>query len=421
MKDLDTIIDYISKNKVDNGKNPPYADFYKGYQDIFFNSKHLINLYRNYEEFIEVAKKGDITKDTIIRVVKKNNQDVDENDIDISSLKTVNIISEYLKAVCKTNDSRQLDYELTSFLNEIGKTDKISAIEKTKKFVLNTDLNYLSLSDMPDLTLDYPFEKSVDKIEDMMIMFRHPNKRYSRLSIMISKMDGDLTLGEKKYTDIFGISVLIKERNVACYYYIKDNDKFIYVPRISSVLLDECQHNCGNCPKIECKEAKSQICKVSRNKIEKGHCLLKAVNPYILLSLFAYCTEMYEGRKTITRKNSPNKRKYDNGMKISVVTTEFNNITEDDIKAEEKISNTEYKLISLEKVYRYEKKAWQGGHHKSPVEHTRSSHPRRIYNKDGTLKRITQVTSTIVNKGNRGNNAEKLYTATLPQDKKNHN
>lgn len=47
-------------------------------------------------------------------------------------------------------------------------------------------------------------------------------------------------------------------------------------------------------------------------------------------------------------------------------------------------------VVRIHDLVKYEQydRTWKGGHHQSPVEHTRAAHERRIFNKDGTLKKV---------------------------------
>jgi len=139
--------------------------------------------------------------------------------------------------------------------------------------------------------------------------------------------------------------------------------------------------------------------------------ILKDVEPFTILSLIAYVYSMYKGRKNINRKNSPVKKAYDKGIKISVAEP----VNETSALDSSIDKNNGFALISLSNHFVYEQRSRQGGHHsfhKSPVEHERVGHQRVYRNKDGSIKKIVNVKPSIINKG-KGEGV--IYQTRLPK------
>ena len=71
----------------------------------------------------------------------------------------------------------------------------------------------------------------------------------------------------------------------------------------------------------------------------------------------------------------------------------------------------DYNITPLNAYYDRERQnhEWKGGHHASPVEHERSATTRRIFNEDGTVKKVVPVKGSIVNKGNTGGGTRLIH------------
>ena len=126
-----------------------------------------------------------------------------------------------------------------------------------------------------------------------------------------------------------------------------------------------------------------QYCYLTPKKMCRCDCLGGAYAPYSILNLVAYVNEMYRHRNTLTRKNSKRAGSYKK-HEVSAV-----------------VQNSKEHVVRIHDLVKYEQydRTWKGGHHQSPVEHTRSAHERRIFNKDGTLKKVVMVKGSVVNKG----------------------
>jgi len=126
-----------------------------------------------------------------------------------------------------------------------------------------------------------------------------------------------------------------------------------------------------------------QYCYLTPKKMNRCDCLGGAYAPYSILNLVAYVNEMYRHRNTLTRKNSKRAGSYKK-HEVSAV-----------------VQGSKEHVVRIHDLVKYEQydRTWKGGHHQSPVEHTRSAHERRIFNKDGTLKKVVMVKGSVVNKG----------------------
>lgn len=111
-----------------------------------------------------------------------------------------------------------------------------------------------------------------------------------------------------------------------------------------------------------------------------------SISIYECIELIAHICRVYKNRKTLSRKNGVGKKEYERSN-ISIVSKNEN---------KEHILNLQTYSYNEQRQY----KEWQGGHHSSPIEHDRQSHQRVYRNKDGSIRKISEVRETTVNKGN---------------------
>ena len=282
--------------------------------------------------------------------------------------------------------------------------DAIYTFSNCRRFVyqINMDSQVNLMSNIPDtISNKYDIFSEYSNIKDMIIDFKLNNGLYSNICVRILASENEI-YNNKNWERQTALNLT----------YLSYHDNAEYLLSQITVPEKKCDKglliNQGGTD-IECPQCKrcvksnliiaSQVegttcdfsgCYMTKKKLAEGACIASLLEPYKVLSLAAYMQDMYSHRHTIERKNSIRKATYSNNP----VSTIINHATE-------KNSNATYNVIDLTKLYRYERehKEWRGGHHKSPVEHERRATTRRIWNKDGTLKKIVPVKACKVNKG----------------------
>lgn len=399
---LNTINQQLNKN-YNTLKQPPCKYHMDASEEIFYSNGFLRELFQgNYKSLVKILKANsyeDVVRIVLVKACERYNVSY-KIDTLLDDATLLEIASKYATIKGLELSSKQLLEFMQMTIS--GQLATMTLPYNSIKTIIDIKDEYLNINNIVDFSDDYSLDKSFDKLENMIIMFRHPNNRYSELSIYVdvNEVEDCLKINGVTYNTVCRISVFQGKDTFGEFIYIKELNKFIYVNKKYC----DCGDNCDNCPSVDFNYSDGDIikmCKISKKKLELGHCMFECIKPFKVLALVSYVWEMYSNRKTITRSNSPSKKKYDKGAKISVLTNEFENITDSEIQNTEKtmIKEIEFKVVNLDKMYRYERKAWQGGHHKPPVEHIRKGHTRRIYNKDGSLKDIVEVKPTIVNEG----------------------
>jgi len=136
-------------------------------------------------------------------------------------------------------------------------------------------------------------------------------------------------------------------------------------------------------------------------KLRRGYCEVAPYRPDVICKLIAYVWDMYAHRHTLARKNSKRKEHY----KTHTVSTAVN---------VPKSDGSYYQtVVPLHEYYEREKRAYKGGHHASPVEHTRSGHIRVYRNPDGSIRKVSEVRGSIVNRGK----GKPIYSVNAPKKK----
>jgi len=282
--------------------------------------------------------------------------------------------------------------------------DAVYTFSNCKRFVyqINMDSPVNLMGNIPDtISNKYDIFSEYSNIEDMIIDFKLNNGQYSNICVRILTSKNEI-YNNKNWERQTALNLT----------YLSYHDNAEYLLSQITVPEKKCNNgllinSCGT--DIECQQCKrcvksnliitSQVegrtcdfsgCYMTKKKLAEGACIASLLEPYKVLSLAAYIQDMYSHRHTIERKNSIRKATYSNNPVSTIIN-----------HAAEKDGNATYNVIDLQKLYKYEQehKEWQGGHHKSPVEHERRATTRRIWNKDGSLKKIVSVKGCKVNKG----------------------
>lgn len=133
----------------------------------------------------------------------------------------------------------------------------------------------------------------------------------------------------------------------------------------------------------------TEFCYMTKKKLDEYACSISLFNPYVLLNVAAYAWDTYSHRNSLERKNSKRRDFY---KQYGVSTMVHDNLGKTHI-------------LPVHTYYQYEKehKEWQGGHHNSPVPHDRRAHKRILRNKDGSIKKIVEVSASRVNSNKESN------------------
>lgn len=284
-------------------------------------------------------------------------------------------------------------YLRTEMDNVCNSLDAIYSYLNYPKFIYNSNYNsiYELLSDLPlPAAVDaYDFGDYFNEIDDLILNFGLKSG-YANLMMRICRPDYKTDCRHGDNLDTLVVVLLsnddIKSRVVG---------QMTLVDGVYPNLFIDPTCTIYNCNPPNCKRRvvsslishtdeyylKKNFCYMTKKKIREGACLISGFNPYKLLKIAAYVWDTYTHRHTLTRKNSKRKDSY-NRNKVSIIN-----------------EYTDNKVLPLHNYYKYERehKDWQGGHHQSPIKHERRSHERRIYNKDGTLKKVVTVRQCTVN------------------------
>lgn len=134
---------------------------------------------------------------------------------------------------------------------------------------------------------------------------------------------------------------------------------------------------------------KNGKCKALSTNIE-GY-MLKDLIDYGLYAVERYFNRSIKREETIIKNNEP---------KVYIKNTEFT-VKTDDLNKELGSNYTQTEYITLRDYKRYTKKhkGTKHSYHHSPREHERRGTVRRIFNKDGTVKKVVPVKGSTVNRG----------------------
>mgnify|MGYP004585850973 CR=1 FL=1 len=262
----------------------------------------------------------------------------------------------------------------------------------SKQFIM--DLKALDSLDN-ETAWNFNFE-DLDKIGDFTVDVTY-NGEY--MPVMLKVCKASYTVSSNKHSDmeIYNVSLMRyneQTRIIECF------GTFAFSKELPNRIIVESdsQINCRRC--ASCKffneytvkiklglEAPISFCLVSRKRIENAKCLYCGlpINPIEIMSAISHIVTMYANRKNLNRKNGTHTKQYkEHAVHVAHVDAD---------------TGKEH-VISLKQLYDYEKinKPWQGGHHRSPVEHERREHVRVYRNVDGSIKKVVTVKRTTVNK-----------------------
>lgn len=287
--------------------------------------------------------------------------------------------------------------------------DNYYGIKNSHKFVIDVkDLRKFNTSDFADLS--EITEEDLDKYGDMTIDFYYKGK-YLNLSLKSLRATYTTIIQGKEYSVVnlaLNSSVKGQMGNLWCTSIIKDRYPRLYVD------INDNSNKCNGCrysnistynnnAKLPNSDRKvllgAKYCMVGKLRCNNCYCNDKFIPKYTdenldfdipldihtLVKVWSHVLLSYKNRDTLYRKNSRNAglRK-----KAEVHTVRQN--------------NGKYGVLSLKSYTEYEKKVrkeWQGGHHSSPVEHTRRGHVRRYRDEDGNVTKEVFVRGSVVNKG----------------------
>lgn len=260
-----------------------------------------------------------------------------------------------------------------------------------KHFSVDLDMDDDGNLLIPDFISKYNITDFITNIEDCMINIRINNNYYNYV-LAVSSLMYKFNYGNYKNQDAITFSIYDSKIakplcNITILKDLYPNKVFIDKER-TPIICDKCNY-CIN-SNIEVYEhsnnyhSERNMCTIHKKRSDWGYCPHMENDIYQLITIAAYTWDMYINRKTVVRKNSKRRKGYEKSQ-VSAI-----------------INNDDYKLIPVHDIYKYERaerKEHQGGHHSSPVEHDRKPHMRRIFNSDGTIKKIVPVRGSRVNKG----------------------
>lgn len=302
----------------------------------------------------------------------------------------------------KQNSLLQMDREellVNNFINLGNSLDAIYSMRYNKKFIYDTGTFGLSeflLNGAKTAKNDSPaFMQIFDDFEDSFLNFA-VRGGYANIYVHAIKTNYTLNCNKGNNLPAIAFSILtVTENNLPVvlsqFLVVKGIFPVLLVDKKTTVMPCVSTGKCSNCIPFTAqiyefgqKLGEMEYCFVRPNKLAQRACTAGLYQPYEILDIFAYVYDMYKNRHTLERKNSKRASSYDKHS-VSVVSKQ----------------STEQHIVELRSLYKYERehREWQGGHHQSPVEHERKAHERRIFNKDGTVKKIVQVKASKVNQG----------------------
>ena len=360
------------------------------------------------------------------------------------------VLNEFINKAKETKDDPTKYYEwMMKRTAEIIKENNITDIYEQTSFIDNVDVIYLQINmkrfviDIPTdnifdfighealahysakTVMDFKPEKHLNNLEDASFDFRTKDGKYLPLSYRVNKLTYSINYG--KYKDVFPINMSVlmwRGENVPNnptvmlfqgYFFPEIYPKILLNPGEQENLCnrndrrDKCInkiieiHDSIERPEIALfKEQngidiskskygeyinKIPICQMTPRLAENSHCPMLMANPWVVLKYICYAWDMYTHRNSITHKNSKRKSGYAH-TKVHVAASKSNEY--------------DYSVVPLHTFYDTERRnnEWKGGHHSSPCEHERAATYRRIFNKDGTIKKIVPVKGCTVNAGN---------------------
>lgn len=261
----------------------------------------------------------------------------------------------------------------------------------SKYFVI--DLNKIDDIRAANYSIDFDL---LEALGDVYVDFRY-DAMYMPLCFKICKADYSLSTKARKNMKVYNVSLLSfyePESKIVCLYtcaFSDDLSSRFLVENLSINNMAVCV-NCSCCNIIDTElqmndgiQCDIPFCLVGQNKIFSKNCLLlnQTISIIEIQAILGYILTMFSNRPVLHKKNKYSEQYKKNTVSV-VVTSEIDN---------------EY-VMDFSQFYRYEqgRKDWQGGHHNSPAEHYRKAHKRVLRNADGSIRKVVNVKSSIVNK-----------------------
>lgn len=346
-----------------------------------------------YKSIKSSCQKSRIDYDRLFQSAVRNGDDYEQFIIDVNDEVNKNI-AWILKVCSGGNHDAQLE-----LLNLNNGLDSIYSLMHNKQFVYkcnsNSTMEFLLYGMHEQDEAGYDFMQFFDDFEDSFYNFRL-NNGYAGVYVHAIKTRYTFSSHKGDNLPAIAFSILtLKDNNLPCvlcqFVVVKGIYPNLLVDNKATIMPCVAGEKCNNKVRLDVllREEENempmsmQYCYLTPKKMNRCDCLGGAYAPYSILNLVAYVNEMYRHRNTLTRKNSKRAGSYKKHEVSAVVQGNKDHIV---------------RIHDLVKYEQYDS-TWKGGHHQSPVEHTRSAHERRIFNKDGTLKKVVMVKGSVVNKG----------------------
>lgn len=346
-----------------------------------------------YKSIKSSCQKSRIDYDRLFQSAVRNGDDYEQFIIDVNDEVNKNI-AWILKVCSGGNHDAQLE-----LLNLNNGLDSIYSLMHNKQFVYkcnsNSTMEFLLYGMHEQDEAGYDFMQFFDDFEDSFYNFRL-NNGYAGIYVHAIKTRYTFSSHKGDNLPAIAFSILtLKDNKLPCvlcqFVVVKGIYPNLLVDNKSTVMPCVAGEKCNNKVRLDVllREEENempmsmQYCYLTPKKMNRCDCLGGAYAPYSILNLVAYVNEMYRHRNTLTRKNSKRAGSYKK-HEVSAV-----------------VQNSKEHVVRIHDLVKYEQydRTWKGGHHQSPVEHARSAHERRIFNKDGTLKKVVMVKGSVVNKG----------------------
>lgn len=346
-----------------------------------------------YKSIKNSCQKSRIDYDRLFQSAVRNGDDYEQFIIDVNDEVNKNIA--WILKVC-SGGNHDAELELLNLNNGL---DSIYSLMHNKQFVYkcnsNSTMEFLLNGMHEQDDAGYDFMQFFDDFEDSFYNFRL-NNGYAGIYVHAIKTRYTFSSHKGDNLPAIAFSILtLKDNKLPCvlcqFVVVKGIYPNLLVDNKSTVMPCVAGEKCNNKVRLDVllREEENempmsmQYCYLTPKKMNRCDCLGGAYAPYSILNLVAYVNEMYRHRNTLTRKNSKRAGSYKKHEVSAVVQNSKEHVV---------------RIHDLVKYAQYDR-TWKGGHHQSPVEHTRSAHERRIFNKDGTLKKVVMVKGSIVNKG----------------------
>lgn len=346
-----------------------------------------------YKSIKNSCQKSRIDYDRLFQSAVRNGDDYEQFIIDVNDEVNKNIA--WILKVC-SGGNHDAELELLNLNNGL---DSIYSLMHNKQFVYkcnsNSTMEFLLNGMHEQDDAGYDFMQFFDDFEDSFYNFRL-NNGYAGIYVHAIKTRYTFSSHKGDNLPAIAFSILtLKDNKLPCvlcqFVVVKGIYPNLLVDNKSTVMPCVAGEKCNNKVRLDVllREEENempmsmQYCYLTPKKMNRCDCLGGAYAPYSILNLVAYVNEMYRHRNTLTRKNSKRAGSYKKHEVSAVVQGNKDHIV---------------RIHDLVKYEQYDH-TWKGGHHRSPVEHERAAHERRIFNKDGTLKKVVMVKGSVVNKG----------------------